>query len=149
MQFNTKVAHSQAVELYNKAEAVLNKHREAMTSAGVSVSRLLAVLSNHSFSYEPVLHWKDSWLPMHGEAPQAASGQLTEPADNPTARALAHQIREELVTVFYEMGAASNQIGRTYPYLSALEPGAAELITQVKRVLDPNGRMNPGVLELH
>lgn len=145
---NAKVAHSDGVALYDRAEAVIQRHADQLQQHGIQVSRLLAVLSNHSFSYEPVLHWKDSWLPMHRQAPQVLQGQLGEPAENPDARAVAHQVRAELVAVFAEMGAASNQIGRTYPYLSVLHPETGELLRQLKRTLDPRGLMNPGVLEL-
>lgn len=145
---NAKVAHSDGVELYNRAEAVINQHANQLQQHGIQVSRLLAVLSNHSFSYEPVLHWKDSWLPMHREAPQVTQGLLEEPDDNPKTRAIAHQVRAELIDVFTEMGAASNQIGRTYPYLSVLHPETGKLLRQLKRTLDPRGLMNPGVLEL-
>jgi FAD/FMN-containing dehydrogenase len=145
---NAKVAHSDGVALYDRAEAVIQRHADQLQQHGIQVSRLLAVLSNHSFSYEPVLHWKDSWLPMHRQAPQVLQGQLAEPGDNPEARAVAHQVRAELVAVFTEMGAASNQIGRTYPYLSVLHPETGKLLRQLKRTLDPRGLMNPGVLEL-
>ena len=38
------------------------------------------------------------------------------------------------------------QLGRFYPYLSRLEPGAQALATRIKDALDPGRRMNPGVL---
>ncbi len=145
---NAKVNHSEAIELYETAEAILEKYRDEMEENSIQVSRLLTVLSNHCFSYEPVLHWKDSWLPMHRETPRVASGDLQEPPDNPKTRSVAHRVRSELIELFYQMGAASNQIGRTYPYLSALHPDTATLIKQLKNALDPQGLMNPGVLEL-
>ena len=41
-----------------------------------------------------------------------------------------------------------NQLGKTYPYLEVLRPESAELAIAVKRALDPQGVMNPGVLGL-
>jgi FAD/FMN-containing dehydrogenase len=58
------------------------------------------------------------------------------------------ELRQKLVALFGEFGAASNQLGKTYPYLDALRPESAELATAVKRALDPEGLMNPGVLGL-
>jgi D-lactate dehydrogenase (cytochrome) len=39
-------------------------------------------------------------------------------------------------------------LGKTYPYLDALRPESADLARAVKRALDPEGLMNPGVLGL-
>jgi FAD/FMN-containing dehydrogenase len=57
-------------------------------------------------------------------------------------------LREETVRLFREAGAASNQIGRTYPWLDALSPESAAMMRSLKVLLDPEGRMNPGVLGL-
>ena len=40
----------------------------------------------------------------------------------------------------------SNQIGKTYPWLSSLHPESADLARGLKRELDPDGLMNPGAL---
>jgi FAD/FMN-containing dehydrogenase len=50
--------------------------------------------------------------------------------------------------LFCDFGAASNQIGRTYPWLDALSSESAALMRSLKALLDPEGRMNPGVLDL-
>jgi len=39
------------------------------------------------------------------------------------------------------------QIGRFYPLASRMYPGTATPLVRVKSMLDPRGRMNPGVLE--
>ena len=49
---------------------------------------------------------------------------------------------------FVAHGAASNQIGKTYPYLSVLRPESRALLEGLKRQLDPGGALNPGALEL-
>jgi hypothetical protein len=145
---NAKVSHSQAVMLYNRAEAILDQHRTELLSHGVEVSRLLTVLSNYCFSYEPVFNWKDSWLPMHKTAPAVINNKIPEPKANIEARQLVKKVRKELIDLFYEIGAASNQIGKTYPYITALHPESAALVKAIKKSLDPNSLMNPGVLGL-
>jgi FAD/FMN-containing dehydrogenase len=57
-----------------------------------------------------------------------------------------HEIRRELVELFAAHGAASNQIGKTYPYASVLRPESRALLEALKRRLDPQGAMNPGAL---
>ena len=67
---------------------------------------------------------------------------------NPEARALVDQIRAEIVELFADFGAASNQIGKTYRYFESLNPETASLLLDLKRSLDPQGLMNPGALGL-
>jgi hypothetical protein len=120
-----------------------------MTAKGVTLTRLASALGNHSFSFEPVYHWRDAWLPAHRRALSPTRGAaLSEPPANPEARALVDRLRSETTELFRRLGAASNQIGRTYPYLEALSPAPASLLRGIKRQLDPACLMNPGVLGL-
>ncbi len=144
---NAKVPHSEALHLTDAVEALLARHKTALDAAGVTVSRLLTVMGTHAFSYEPVLNWRDSWLPLHREI-LGPSPRVVEPAPAPDARALVMQVRSELIALFRDLGVASNQIGRTYPYASALRPEARTLLEALKRAVDPQGLMNPGALEL-
>ncbi len=52
------------------------------------------------------------------------------------------------MVLFDDLGAASNQIGRAYPFIEKLEPEIAALLNSLKTELDPKGLMNPGVLGL-
>jgi FAD/FMN-containing dehydrogenase len=147
---NAKVAHSDAHELMTAFDAMIAPHLADMADKGVTLTRLASALGNHSFSFEPVFHWRDAWLPLHRRAlSQARAEALSEPAPNPDARALVNRLRQETVELFRRLGAASNQIGRTYPYLEALAPAPAALLQGVKRLLDPTCLMNPGVLGLN
>ena len=120
-----------------------------MARHGVTVTRLCSALGSLAFSFECVFHWPDAWLPLHREAPDPAwLAGLTEPPANPAARELVAALRAATVAFFRDIGAASNQIGRTYPYVDALAPATATLLRQLKTQLDPKGLMNPGVLGL-
>lgn len=147
---NGKVPHSGAKALVDDLEALLATHAEALKANGVVVSRLITIMGNHAFSYEPVFNWHDTWLPMHEATISAkAVRDLPRPPANETARALVMQLRQEIVAIFARHGAASNQIGRTYPYASVLRPESRALLEGIKRTLDPDARMNPGALELN
>jgi D-lactate dehydrogenase (cytochrome) len=146
---NAKVAHSDADDLTRRSEAVLAVHAARLQGAGVTVSRMLMALSNHSFSYEPVFHWRDEWLPLHRLTPERRHlAGLRECAPNPAARRAVHDARNELLRLFADVGAASNQIGRTYPYLDSLLPGTRALLERLKAAVDPMGQLNPGALGL-
>ena len=145
---NAKVAHSDALMLVRRADEIIESYRGAMDERGIVTSSLLTILSNHCFSYEPVFHWTDAWLPLHRQAPTIQSGKLREPDIQPEATSLVLEMRERLVALFHELGAASNQIGRTYPYYDALSPETAKFVRQIKYALDPDGLINPGVLGL-
>lgn len=146
---NAKVAHSQGVALVDAHRALMASHAAAMTAQGVSVTYLLSALGNHSFSFETVFHWGDHWLPIHAEKVDPARlRSLREPDANPAARAVVAELRSATVSLFRDFGAASNQIGRTYPYLEALDEQPAALMRALEAQLDPEGLMNPGVLGL-
>lgn len=144
---NAKVPHSEALRLTEAIEALLARHKSALDAAGVVVSRLLTVMGTHAFSYEPVMNWRDNWLPLHRDILEGKSN-FAEPGAAPDARALVMQVRAELIALFADLGAASNQIGRAYPYASVLRPAPRALLHAIKRAVDPKGIMNPGALEL-
>jgi len=146
---NAKVAHSDAIALIEEAEALLARHAEAMSRHGIWMSRLMIAISDHAFSYEPVFHWNDEWLPIHrATALPSTVAKHPEPAPNPGARELVHRLRAEMIALFARHGAASNQIGRTYPWLDMAEPATRHLVEALKAGLDPRNAMNPGAMGL-
>jgi FAD/FMN-containing dehydrogenase len=146
---NAKVAQSQVPLLTSAAEAMLASFEPRMAEHGVRCTRLASAIFNHCYSYELVFHWYDEWLPIHRAAAEPDYlNAITEPAVNHAARGLVEELRQATVDLFTDFGAASNQIGRTYPYLSVLQPAPAAVLKTLKQHLDPDGLMNPGVLEL-
>ncbi|AOH85187.1 FAD-linked oxidase [Sphingomonas panacis] len=146
---NAKVAHSDAKPLVDAVESLIARHQSELDARGVVVSRLLTVIGNHVFSYEPVFNWHDTWLPGHHAAISAqVKATVAEPVANPEARSLVIEVRSEIVELFASFGAQSNQIGRTYHYADILRPEARALLQGIKHVIDPENRVNPGALGL-
>ena len=84
---------------------------------------------------------------MHRHVPESDFlAGLEEPAPNHEGRALVDEIRSKIVDVFAEFGAASNQIGKTYPMLASLSPDSRSVLRALKKELDPEGLINPGAL---
>jgi len=146
---NAKVRHSDVATIIERFDALRAQHRMRMNELGIDISTLFIAMDTHAFSFEPVFHWSDAWLPMHRVIPESGHlEKLSEPDANPAAAELVAQLRRATLALFGELGVASNQIGRTYPYFERLEPESAALLNTIKSCLDPDGRMNPGVLGL-
>jgi len=146
---NAKVAHSDALRIIRASTERLAPYRERMQAEGVWMSHLLIAIGQQAFSFEPVFHWHDEWLPLHERMPAAATlAKIPRPVSRPGATALVAQMRAELVELFAQLGAASNQLGKTYPYHRALHPQTAALVSVLKHHFDPQGLLNPDALEL-
>lgn len=144
---NAKVALGDSLRLVSAFDRMIAAMADEMDRHGVRVTRLASVLAAPCFSFESVFHWRDCWLPLHRSAPdKAVLANLKEPGPNLAARALVERLRTMTVELFREHGAASNQLGRTYPFMSALRPEPAGLLQAIKRSVDPRNLMNPGVL---
>ncbi len=145
---NAKVALSDVQKLLNAFNVMIAPYADEMDGKGVRITRLSSALSNHCYSFETVFHWRDSWLPLHRNAPDPSHvRKYEEPPANPEGRELVDNLRQKTVNLFRDVGAASNQIGRVYSFLSALSDEPRDLLLTLKHFLDPKGVMNPGVLE--
>jgi hypothetical protein len=147
---NAKVAHSDAYDLIRSVDKFFEPYQDEMESKGIKISRLMIAISTHAFSFEPVFRWFDEWLPLHERTPEPSHlRKLERPKPNPEARALVDDLRAKLVALLAEKGAAFNQVGKTYPYFSMLNPNTARLLKAIKAETDPDNLINPGALGLH
>ena len=99
--------------------------------------------------HEPVLYWKDTWLPLHQATidPQFRGG--LQPSNNhPAARQYVEELRLELVALMAQHFGAHLQIGRAYPFLQGRDQAFQRLIAELKSSVDPDGVINPGALGL-
>lgn len=130
-------------------EALHARHAQAMADLGVTTGALFLALGPAAVLIEPVYYWPDSWQAIHRRSVEPAHlARLTEASANPPARALVEQLRAELIDLFGTLGAGHFQLGRAYPLADRLDPAALALLRALKASLDPQGRMNPGVLGL-
>lgn len=108
---------------------------------------LLAVLMGNRVVIEPQLFWPDGLSAVHRGMVQP--GQLAAYGDRPAnlpVRAAAHALRERLTAVMDEAGAAHFQIGRSYAAHPGVSDAARAHWVALKRRMDPDGIINPGVL---
>ncbi len=143
------VPFSYASRMYEACEAVFTRHAEAMQKHDIDRGYLCCTVGLAGTLLEPVLYWPEARNAFHERVIDADYlAKLPKHAPNPDATAAVKRIRDELADTFMQHGAVSFQLGKFYRYQEGLEPSAAQLLGQVKALLDPQGRMNPGSLGL-
>ena len=139
---------TRAAACMNALLVKLDAESAALAAAGISHSWMISS-SGAYITIEPMFYWKDRLdaiqLAYLSERNRVRFGGA---ADNLPARALVRRLRDELRDIMRAHAAEHAQLGRFYPYLPLLEPGAQALATRIKDALDPGRRMNPGVLGL-
>jgi FAD/FMN-containing dehydrogenase len=139
---------SRAVSAMVALERTIAAEQPAIDAAGMSVNWLVSSMGAYVV-IEPMFYWRDALAPIHlaalSEKNRARFGAFVAA---PEGRALARRLRVALRDVLDAHGAVHAQIGRFYRFTERMDPGSAALVRLVKAALDPEGRMNPGVLGL-
>lgn len=143
------VPFSKAAAMYDVCEAVFARHAAARKQHDIDHGYLCCTVGNAGTLLEPVLYWPDARNAFHERVLDADYlAKLPTYDRNPPAAAAVAQLREELAVAFMEQGAVSFQLGKFYRYQEGLDDSAAKLLKQLKALVDPDGRMNPGALGL-
>jgi FAD/FMN-containing dehydrogenase len=142
------VPPSRAAAAMAALERSIVGEQAAIDAAGMSVNWLVSSMGAYVV-IEPMFYWRDALQPIHlatlSEKNRARFGAFVA---DPEGRALARRLRVALRDVLDAHGAVHAQIGRFYRFTERMDPGSAALVRRLKTALDPEGRMNPGVLGL-
>ncbi len=130
------------------ATAALAAAADDMRAHAIRAS-LLMVLMGSRVVIEPQLFWPDALAPLQRRlvTPEQVAAYGARPA-NPAARDAAHALRRRITAVLDAAGAAHFQIGRYYDAAAGLPDGTRTAWAALKRQMDPDRIMNPGVLGL-
>ncbi|OYY77672.1 MAG: FAD-binding oxidoreductase [Sphingomonas sp. 28-62-20] len=143
------VRHSKALATIEAVIALFEAHAVAMERLGVGAGYMFLPVATTGFLIEPVFYWPDAQAALHKDSVEAAHlAKLRDFPANAEGRALVEKLRAEIIAIFGRMDGIHFQIGRTYPVKERSDPGAWAILEAVKAVVDPDGRMNPGVLGL-
>lgn len=136
-----------APSVFEGLQAVFAGFAKEFEAQGVFTGYLFSSLSTNTIVIEPVFYWPDERAPIHESLIEPAHlSRLPVLARNETARALVQRAKAQVIEVFARHGCGHFQIGRTYPYRASREPASWALLEALKREVDPQGLMNPGVL---
>lgn len=143
------VPHSRGNDTWDRVEAMIGQRRPELKARKIEVGVMASTVSTTSLLLEFVMVWPGPRTAFYER--NLDRGKLRRFPDHPpspeAARSVA-DLRDELVTLFSEIGGAHFQIGRRYSYVDRLEPPTRSLLEELKRAVDPHNRMNPGVLGL-
>lgn len=143
------VRHSRALATIQAVIALFETYAGEMDRLGVGAGYMFLPVATTGFLIEPVFYWPDAQEALHKHSVEPA--HLARLRDFPVgaeARALVEKLRADIIDIFGQMDAIHFQIGRTYPLEARSDPGAWTILEALKAAVDPDGRMNPGVLGL-
>jgi D-lactate dehydrogenase (cytochrome) len=132
-----------------EASAAYFKSQEAMMQQhGIILSHLTMTVGNEFF-LEPAFYWPDEITPLHRRSlgDDVVGPWLGRPANLP-AREAVITLRKGAQQLYLGLGGVNWQIGRDYPLQQVMLPETWDLLSALKRALDPRGLMNPGSLGL-
>lgn len=143
------VPHSKARATLELLEAMFEENADVMRAHDILHGYMLTYVGTSCFVIEPVFYWPDELNALHRNTVEdAVLGRVNAYSANQDARTEVMRLRREVVAICERQGAVHLQIGRTYPFQQGLRDTPRDLIKGLKRLLDPDGRMNPGSLGL-
>lgn len=129
--------------------AYIAANQERMKRHQITFGSMFMTVSTNVFLYEPVFYWHDVQTLTHQRlVPADYLATLPKYADNPDGRAIVDEMKRGIADLFHKHGAAHMQIGKFYPYLRGRDPQTAKLVRDLKALMDPKRRLNPGALGL-
>lgn len=141
------VPASEGKAAWAEIETLFDSRRDELEARAMMTGALLTTLGASGFLIEPVLYWPEEQAAIHRATVEPDFlARLPRHEAHPENTALVAELRQSVIDIFARHGASHFQIGRTYPYRSALDPATRALVDAIKAVLDPEGRVNPGAL---
>jgi len=141
--------HSQVPHFHAAVREFLGKRESEMQRLGIWCGAMFMAMGTSAFLYELAFYWPGAHTPYHRHTlpPDYLDALPRRPNDAETADYV-DALKRDLVALYAAHRAIHFQLGKAYPYGSVIAPESLELLRAIKQVLDPQGIMNPGALEL-
>lgn len=140
---------SKAVAATEAVQAIFDRNAAVIEQYQIKTGFLYNNVSTNSIAVEPLFFWPDAVDEIQKASVEPAFYQkVPKHEENLAARAVVADVRQQVSDMFSEMGGVHLQVGRSYHYKTGLKQNAFDLVASIKKVVDPDGRINPGVLGL-
>jgi FAD/FMN-containing dehydrogenase len=141
--------HSRIAGFQAGLRAVLSDAADFMQHNGVWIGSLYECIGAGGFTIELGIYWPDAISAYHrAVVPAGVLAALPVYPANEGLRAWIEQFRARLVDLYRHHGAVFFQLGKVYPYASAIDATGLDFAKSLKCAIDPCGRLNPGALGL-
>jgi FAD/FMN-containing dehydrogenase len=125
------------------------RHSAEMQRLKIRYGAMFMTVGTNAFLYEPVFYWADvTNVTQERLMPEGYAASLPKFDDNPEGRRLVNTMKHGIADIFQKHGAAHLQIGKFYPYMRGRDASTARLLRDIKQLVDPARRLNPGSLGL-
>ncbi|MGI9229637.1 MAG: FAD-binding oxidoreductase [Gammaproteobacteria bacterium] len=143
------VPHSRVTDMIEAVEKVFADNHALVQQHQIGVGFLYATVATGCFIIEPVFFWPDALMEIHRDTIEpAVLKKLKGYEANSAASEAVAGLRQTLIDLFSEAGGIHLQIGKSYRYRDGIEASAWAVVEGIKRLLDPDNRINPGSLGL-
>ncbi len=143
------IALSDGLEGMKRVQATLASYAPRMIEHGILSGILSNPVGASAMIIEVLFYWPDSPHALHEQIVSARKlEQARSFSSNVEARLLVQEIRGAILAMFAEIGSAPFGIGKVAPYKQNRDPASYAVLEKIKAALDPDRRLNPGVLGL-
>ncbi len=143
------VPHSRVAGLLKALDTYFNENAKAVEENGIQWGYLTSTIGTTATLIEPTFFWPDSHYDIHRRYIEKAHyAKLKQFPENLKARNAMAKIRGDLADLFAEHGGTHLQIGKMYRFRESREAETWKLIEGIKKLVDPDGVVNPGSLGL-
>ncbi|MBM3773528.1 MAG: FAD-binding oxidoreductase, partial [Acidimicrobiia bacterium] len=143
------VPHSRLATTLDAIERYFADHVSLVEEFQIDWGNVVFACGTQAALIEPSFFYRDALNPLHEHLlDQTVLGGVPRFSADVRSRAAITRVRENLAELFLTLGAVHMQIGKFYRYREGREPETWQLLSALKRHLDPKGLMNPGALGL-
>lgn len=136
-------------DAWDQLDEVFAEFSDPIERFGIVTGLLTAVVGTGGCILEVVMYWPGPRNLWHERVLDPSKlSRYRDFVDDPELESVVMELRSRLIDALHRSGAAHLQIGKRYPYLDGLEPGARGLLQAIKNHVDPEGLTNPGSLGL-
>jgi hypothetical protein len=140
---------SRVAAFREEISAYYEKNAQRMRDNKIRYGAMFMTVGTNAFLYEPVFYWHDiTNITQERLMPAGYAETLPKFEENLPGRRLVDEMKRGIADIFQKHGAAHLQIGKFYPYMRGRDANTATLLRELKQVVDPRRRMNPGSLGL-